>query len=102
MMNDKAAAVVSEEVVRQALFYCPHELPTPAKHRWIANKINREVQAALGVGGCTWTPQRLFVFQHPLEPDEKVERQRQYALGWNACIDAIEKGIAPPPASEEG
>ena len=55
-----------------------------------------------GALDTTWTPQRLFVFQHPLEPDEKVERQRQYALGWNACIDAIEKGIAPPPASEEG
>lgn len=65
-------------------------------------KRTNTLQAALGVGGCTWTPQRLFVLQHPLEPDEKVERQRDYARGWNACIDAIEKGIAPPPVSEEG
>lgn len=35
-MNDKA--LVSEEMVRQAIFYCPDELSTPAKHRWMANE----------------------------------------------------------------
>jgi hypothetical protein len=93
-MTTNTAGAVSEEMVRQAIFLCPHELATPAKHRWIASELNRRLQD--NVANVS-VPQRLFVFQHPLEPDEKVERQREYARGWNACIDAIELGAVPPP-----
>lgn len=54
MTTNKAAGLVSEAMISRALFFCPHDLPSPAKHRWMAEMISQEVQAALGVGG--WRP----------------------------------------------
>lgn len=54
MTTNKATGLVSEAMISRALFFCPHDLPTPAKHRWMAEMISQDVQAVLGVGA--WRP----------------------------------------------
>lgn len=115
-MNDKA--LVSEEMVRRAIFYCPHELSTPAKHRWMANTLNREVQAALGVVG--WRPiaeaprdKQFFAadmhfdigiaYWHEKNPYWGIpDRYEWVTSGWGDSPPPVYYLPSPPPSSEEG